>query len=120
MPSLLGEFGLAFEINNRRSFKTGNYSLHEKALSMYYDAVDANFLHSTIWNYSVGNSNKYGDCWNGEDLSIFSGGKERAAAGWKRPYPMATSGKPVFFKWNRKNKEFIFRFETDREIKAQA
>jgi hypothetical protein len=117
-PSLLGEFGLAFDMNNRKAFKTGNYSLHEKALSMYYDAVDANMLHSTIWNYSASNTNKYGDSWNDEDLSIFSEGRERAVAGWKRPYPMAVAGKLLKFKWDTKRKEFICIFEADKSIKA--
>ena len=118
VPCLLGEFGLAFDMNKRKSFNTGDYSLHEEALSMYYDAVDANLLHSTIWNYSTSNSNKYGDGWNDEDLSIYSEGKERAAAGWKRPYPMATAGKPLFFRWDRKRGEFIFRFNADNGIAA--
>ena len=118
IPCLLGEFGLAFDMNKRKGFTTGDYSLHEEALSMYYDAVDANLLHSTIWNYSAANTNKYGDNWNDEDLSIFSEGKERAAAGWKRPYPMAAAGKPIFFNWNRKQGEFIFRFNADNGIKA--
>ena len=118
MPCLLGEFGLAFDMNNRSAFKTGNYKLHEEAVSMYYDAVDANLLHSTIWNYSAGNTNKYGDGWNDEDLSIFSEGKERAASGWKRPYPMATAGAPLSFKWNRKKSEFIFNYIADSGIKA--
>jgi len=118
MPSLLGEFGLAFDTNNRIGFKTGNYSLHEKALSMFYDAVDANLLNSTIWNYSASNTNKYGDSWNDEDLSIFSEGKERAAAGWKRPYPMATAGKPLYINWNMKKGEFNFRFIADKKITA--
>ena len=117
MPCLLGEFGLAFDINNRAGFKN-DYRLHEKALSMYYDAVDANLLHSTIWNYTAGNTNKFGDNWNDEDLSIFSGGRERAAAGWKRPYPMATAGKPLSFKWNVKRKIFTFSFYADEKIKA--
>ncbi|MCL2209207.1 MAG: cellulase family glycosylhydrolase [Treponema sp.] len=118
MPCLLGEFGLAFDINNRKGFKNGDYSLHEKALSMYYDAVDANLLHSTIWNYTVGNTNRSGDNWNDEDLSIFSEGKERAAAGWKRPYPMATAGKLLSFNWDRKRKIFSFCFSADKQIKA--
>jgi len=118
IPCLLGEFGLQFDLNNRAAFKNGNYSLHEEALSMYYDAVDANLLHSTIWNYTASNTNKYGDGWNDEDLSIFSEGKERAALGWKRPYPMATAGKPLHFKWNRKKREFIFHYIADSGIKA--
>jgi len=118
MPCLLGEFGLAFDLNNRKGFKTGDYSIHEEALSMYYDAVDANLLHSTIWNYTACNTNKYGDCWNDEDLSIFSEGKERAAAGWKRPYPMATAGDPLSINWNRKRGVFVFRFHADGNISA--
>ena len=118
IPCLLGEFGLAFDLNDKVGFKTGNYSLHEKALSMYYDAVDANMLHSTLWNYSAGNTNKYGDNWNDEDLSIFSQGSERAAAGWKRPYPIATAGKLVSYIYDTKHKKFIFRYEADKSIKA--
>jgi hypothetical protein len=117
MPSLLGEFGLAFDTNNRIGFRTGNYSLHEKALSMFYDAVDANLLNSTIWNYSASNTNKYGDGFNDEDLSIFSEGKERATAGWKRPYPMATAGKPLSINWDKRS-GFVFRFNADGNIEA--
>ena len=118
IPGLLGEFGLAFDINNRSGFKTGNYKLHEEALSRYYDAVDANLLHSTIWNYTASNTNKYGDGWNDEDLSIFSESKERAAAGWKRPYPMATAGKPLLINWNRKRRVFTFSYNADNSVKA--
>jgi len=116
VPCFLGEFGLAFDLNNRSGFKKGDYSLHEKALSMYFDAVDANLLHSTIWNYSASNTNKYGDAWNDEDLSIFSEGEERAAAGWKRPYPMATAGEPLSFSWDAKRKKFVYRFNANGEI----
>jgi len=118
IPCLLGEFGLAFDLNNRSGFKKGNYKLHEEALSMYYDAIDANLLHSTIWNYSATNTNKDGDLWNEEDLSIYSEGKERAQAGWKRPYPMATAGKLLSFNWNGKNKKFTLTFIPDINIKA--
>jgi hypothetical protein len=116
IPSLLGEFGLAFDMNNRKGFKKNDYSVHEEALSMYYDAVDSNLLHSTIWNYAASNTNKYGDGWNDEDLSIFSEGKERAAAGWKRPYPLATAGKLLSFAWDRKRKFFTFHFIADKNI----
>jgi len=118
MPTLLGEFGLAFDMNKRKAFKTGDYSMHEEALSMYYDAVDSNLLNSTIWNYSASNTNKYGDGWNDEDLSIFSEGKERATAGWKRPYPMACAGKPLSFRWNWKRREFFFHLDAYSGIKA--
>jgi len=117
-PSLLGEFGLAFDMNKRRAFSNGNYSMHEKALSMYYDAVDANLLHSTLWNYTADNTNEYGDGWNDEDLSIFSEGSERAAAGWKRPYPMATAGEPLSIRWDRGKNVFRYSFKADDRISA--
>jgi hypothetical protein len=118
MPCLLGEFGLAFDMNNRRAFAHGDYSAHEEALSMYYNAVDSNLLHSTIWNYTADNTNATGDGWNDEDLSIFSGGKERAVAGWKRPYPMATAGQPLAIKWNHQRGIFRYRFNADSAIDA--
>ncbi|MDR0601847.1 MAG: cellulase family glycosylhydrolase [Treponema sp.] len=118
MPSLLGEFGLPFDLNGRKAFRTGDYRVHEDALSLYYDGVDANLLHSTIWNYTADNTNETGDNWNGEDLSIFSEGKIRAEGGWVRPYPMATAGIPVRFCWDRKKLLFSFRFRASAEITA--
>jgi hypothetical protein len=118
MPALLGEFGLAFDMNKRKAFKSGDYSAHETALSMYYDAVDKNLLHSTLWNYTADNTTEAGDGWNDEDLSIFSEGAERALAGWKRPYPMATAGEPLLIKWDRKRGVFRYRFRADGGIAA--
>jgi hypothetical protein len=118
MPCLLGEFGLPFDLNGRKAYKTGNYSVHEKALSMYYDAVDANLLHSTLWNYTADNTHEAGDGWNDEDLSIFSQGEERAVRGWKRPYPMATAGTPFVIKWDWKKGLFTYRFRADGNIAA--
>ena len=118
IPCLLGEFGLPFDMNGQRAFQTGDYRLHEQALSMYYDAVDAHLLHSTIWNYTAGNSREYGDGWNGEDLSIFSGGEGRAMGGWLRPYAMATAGIPLGMGWDRKRGRFWYRCRLDSAIAA--
>jgi hypothetical protein len=116
MPCLLGEFGLPFDMNRGRAFKTGDYHLHEEALSLYYDAVDANLLHSTIWNYTADNTHEEGDGWNDEDLSIVSGGAGRALKGWLRPYPMATAGTPLRIHWDRKTGILSYRFRTDPRI----
>jgi hypothetical protein len=113
IPCLLGEFGLPFDMNRRRGLATGDYSAHEEALSMYYDAIDANLLHSTIWNYTADNTRAAGDGWNDEDLSIFSEGAERARGGWLRPYPMATAGIPLEYRWDRKKGIFHLRFMAD-------
>jgi hypothetical protein len=118
MPCLLGEFGLPFDLNKKRAYKTGDYRPHEKALSLYYDAIDENLLSSTIWNYSADNTHEEGDHWNGEDLSIVSEGEGRAEGGWLRPYPMATAGIPLKFTWDRKKACFCFLFCADPEIEA--
>ena len=118
MPCLLGEFGLPFDLNKRKAYKTGDYRLHEQALSVYYDAIDENLLNSTIWNYTADNNHEEGDKWNGEDLSIFSGGEDRAIGGWLRPYPMATAGAPLQFTWDRKKAAFYFRFRTEAAVDA--
>ena len=118
MPCLLGEFGLPFDLYHGKAYKTGNYRLHEKALSLYYDGVDENLLSSTIWNYTADNTHEEGDHWNGEDLSIVSGGEPRAIEGWLRPYPMATAGTPLKFSWDRTKKACRFCFRADKTVEA--
>jgi len=71
MPCLLGEFGLPFDIFNGILFKIKNYKIINKAISMYYDAIDKLLISSTIWTYCVNNNHKYGDNWNKENFSIY-------------------------------------------------
>ena len=118
MPCLLGEFGLPFDLNNRKAFSTGNYSAQEEALSRYYDGVDRELLHSTIWNYTADNTNENGDQWNAEDFSIVNRGEGRAMKGWLRPYPAATAGTPLEIRWEVKKRVFHYRFRADPAIKA--
>jgi hypothetical protein len=124
MPNMVGEFGLPFDLFKGRAFKTGDYRIHEEALSMYYDAIDNYLLSSSIWCHSADNTFLQGDFWNNEDFSIVTTGRgnlppqPRAAAGWLRPYPAATAGTPLFFSWNRKTKELCFRFLPDTTVAA--
>jgi len=123
MPTLIGEFGIPYNMNNKFGFKTGDFSMHEKALSMYYDVMDALQLHSTQWNYCADNSNEWGDNWNLEDLSLFSkdqqtqGAREnidsggRAIAGFCRPYVPFVAGMPIQTTFNRKSKMFVHCYE---------
>jgi hypothetical protein len=39
-------------------------------------------------------------------------------AGWLRPYPMATAGTLLFFDWDRKSRQFRFRFRADPSVKG--
>jgi hypothetical protein len=122
IPCFLGEFGLPFDMNGRKAYKSGGklekrYRLHEMALDFYYNAIDDNLLHATIWNYTADNTHERGDGWNGEDLSIFCaedhGEKGRAAGGWLRPYPIATAGTPLSIRWERKKRVFSYRFKPE-------
>ncbi len=134
MPCLIAEFGLPFDLNGRsaqKAFASGDYHLHEEALSMYYDGIDANLLHSTIWNYAASNSNEGGDGWNDENLSIYSkdavapalaagvavedaGG--RGLDGFRRPYPMATAGTPLFLRWSRAEGVLEYHFRSQEGL----
>ncbi|MDR0669028.1 MAG: cellulase family glycosylhydrolase [Treponema sp.] len=123
MPCLLGEFGIPYNMNGGRAYRTGNYSTQEEALTFYYDAIDEARLHSTIWNYSATHQAESGDGWNGEDLSIVTTSPDgrllgRAMAGWLRPYPLATAGIPLAYHWDRKKGVFNFRYRADGNITA--
>ncbi len=107
-PCLLGEFGLPFDLFNKRAYKTGNYTRHIQALDMYYTAIERLFLHATIWNYTPDNTHARGDGWNDEDLSIVGEGKPRAMQGWMRPFPRATAGIPELFSWDYRRKSCVF------------
>lgn len=102
VPTLVGEFGLSYDINDQYGLRTEDFSAHELALSMYYDAIDMHLVHSTQWNYTPDNSNRWGDNWNGEDLSIFSRDQQfdefnldsggRAVRGFCRPHVQVAAG----------------------------
>jgi len=120
IPTLIGEFGIPFDMNNKKSYRTGNFKDQINSLNHYYNYLDALQFHSTQWNYTSDNSNQWGDLWNMEDLSIFSRDQQlanwkdnlnsgsRALKGFCRPHPVAVSGNPV--KWFYKFKSTVFHF----------
>ena len=119
-PTLLGEFGLPFDLNNRKAYRTGNFKLHEKVLSLYYDALDANLLSATLWNYTADNTHEHGDGWNREDLSVFCSedGGGRAIAGFVRPYAYAVAGDIVLMQFYQRKGRFILEYKPEHSIKA--
>ncbi len=133
IPSLLGEFGLPFDLDGGRAYRTGDYRKHEEALAAYHDALDAAGLSSTIWNYTADNTNERGDGWNGEDLSIYSSDQARlplpagadpreaggrAIRGFCRPYPRATAGDPQSFRFDARTGDLEYRFRPDPAVAA--
>jgi len=127
-PVLIGEFGIPFDLQNKRAFQNGDFSQQVKAMDRSMTAMEANFLSCTLWNYTPDNTNRHGDQWNDEDLSIFSPDQQispadinsggRALSAVVRPYPMATAGKPVSLSFNIRNRVMNYTFEHDPSIDA--
>ncbi len=127
-PTMIGEFGLMYKLNDRRAYRSGDYRTHVLALSAYYDALDSNLLGGTIWNYAADNNNLHGDNWNEEDNSIFSRDQQqdptdinsggRAIGGFCRPYAVRTAGTPLSMSFRIKGKRFVYTFAPDESIPA--
>lgn len=119
-PSLVGEFGLPFDLNGRRAFRRWNFHVHEIALSAYYDALDASLLDATIWVYTADNTHHRGDGWNGEDLSVYCAedGGGRGLRGFVRPYATATAGGIIAMSFERRSGSFELRYKPDATIIA--
>jgi len=123
VPTLIGEVGIAYDLDNKKAYRTGDFSAQINAFDRTLRALEENLHHFTLWNYTADNTNTRGDMWNNEDLSIFSQDQRedpddinsggRALEAVIRPYPIATAGEPLEIKFNFKNKEFVFRFRHD-------
>lgn len=127
-PTLIGEFGIPFDMNKRRAFRTGDFSLQTRALDANFRALEANLLGGTLWNYTPDNTNERGDQWNDEDFSIFSrdqatgsgdlndGGRALQAA--VRPYARAVAGEPLSMTFDMRSRVFRLEFQHDPEVTA--
>ncbi|KAG0244945.1 hypothetical protein BGW41_005544 [Actinomortierella wolfii] len=72
-PTLIGEIGIPYDMNNGRSYRSGgSFKDQVRAMDANMYALESNHLNFTLWNYCADNSHKWGDRWNGEDLSLFS------------------------------------------------
>ncbi|HMV41912.1 MAG TPA: cellulase family glycosylhydrolase [Leptospiraceae bacterium] len=102
-PTVIGETGIPMDLEGANAYKTQDYSKQIYALDSIFKAIEKNLVNVAIWNYTPDNTHKLGDCWNGEDLSIYSkdtpkqvcpdGG--RGTKAFSRPYPILTEGNPV-------------------------
>lgn len=127
-PTLLGEFGIPFDMNGAKAYASGDFRAHLRALQRSFRAIEANLLDCTIWNYTPDNSNERGDLWNGEDLSVFSRDQQadpsdpdsggRALGALVRPYPIATAGDPLHLSFEPDRRIFRFAFRHDPRVLA--
>jgi hypothetical protein len=126
IPTLIGEFGLPFDLDDKIAYRTGDFSVHTQALDFYYRAMEENLLNCTIWNYTADNTNERGDMWNDEDLSIFSRDQQhdpgdidsggRGLGAVVRPYARKTAGIPLRMCFDRNNRIFEFEYRYDEGI----
>ncbi|MBP7227736.1 MAG: cellulase family glycosylhydrolase [Longilinea sp.] len=117
VPTLIGEFGLPFDLDGGVASRTGDYSTHLSALHRYYGLLDELWLHATQWNYTADNCNAWGDRWNQEDFSIFSRDQQsdatdlnsgaRALEGFSRPHLLACAGLPMEQSYDAQTGEFV-------------
>ncbi len=127
-PSVIGEFGIPFDLRGGRAYRTGDFSQQIQALDDTFQALEANLLSGTLWNYTADNDNERGDQWNGEDFSIFSRDQQedpgdldsggRALASAVRPYARAVAGEPLEMAYHPGRRVFDFTFRHDAAIQA--
>lgn len=127
-PTLVGEFGIPFDLRDGRAYRTGDFGQQVQAMDDTFQALDANLLSGTLWNYTADNDNERGDQWNGEDLSIFSRDQQedpddldsggRALASAVRPYARAVAGEPLEMAYNPGSRIFEFEFRHDAAVET--
>ncbi|MFQ3647653.1 MAG: cellulase family glycosylhydrolase [Anaerolineae bacterium] len=126
VPTLIGEVGIPYDMNNAQAYRTGDFSAQEECYDDTLQALEANLLNFTLWNYTADNGNARGDGWNGEDLSIFSRDQQtnprdihsggRALKAVLRPYARAIAGEPLRMSYNFHSGVFEFVFRHDPNV----
>ncbi len=99
VPVLLGEFGIPTRCEGAARY-----------VRAQYEALDRCLMHGTLWEYS--------ECerdWNGEGMSIVSVAGEETAnvEAMVRPYPRATSGRPLRFEWDPEAGRGVLELEAE-------
>ncbi len=137
-PTLIGEFGIPYDLNGGESFARWEqgergadiWKPQVVALELTYDAMDMLLLSSTQWNYTASNRNdlRVGDGWNQEDLSVFSrdqqtnpddpGSGGRAVEGFSRPYVQRAQGILKSMHFDTRQKRLVAEVEASIDISA--
>jgi hypothetical protein len=130
VPTLIGEVGIAMNLKNKEAYRTGDFSDQVEAMDDTMQALEANLVSFTLWNYTADNTNERGDLWNDEDLSIFSRDQQtgsgdvhdggRALQAVVRPYARRVPGEPLRLSFDIKTNEFVFEFRRDPAVDAPA
>jgi len=129
VPGIVGECGGPF---NMRSCCSCGYSdsTRDEMIDRTVQALEANFLCYTLWNYNVCNSEiEFGDQWNLEDFSFYSAEHQsqlpkwldkntrklfaplRAVKALTRPYALILDGEPISQQFNMSTRVFELAFD---------
>ncbi|KAF2145704.1 glycoside hydrolase family 5 protein [Aplosporella prunicola CBS 121167] len=72
-PCLFSEIGIPYDMDDKYAYRTGDYSSQILAMDANHFALEASHAQGfTLWTYVATNNHRWGDQWNGEDLSIYS------------------------------------------------
>jgi hypothetical protein len=127
-PTLIGEFGIPFDLDGCAAYhawangdrSAGPWEKHIIALDLMYNAMDRHLLNCTLWNYTASNRNDpaCGDGWNQEDLSVFSRDQQggRAEAGFVRPFVRRAQGVLKEMTFDRASGTLNFTLDADASI----
>jgi hypothetical protein len=128
VPTVIGETGVPFDLQNKRAYKTGDFNTAIRAMDRTLRAMEDALVSYTLWNYTADNTNAHGDLWNDEDLSIFSRDQQtdpsdinsggRALEAVVRPYASKIAGEPLRMSFDIKRKRFDFEFRHDPAVTA--
>jgi len=128
IPTVIGEVGIPYNMNKKAAYKTGDFSKQTLAMDDSMQALDANLVNFTLWNYTADNTNERGDLWNDEDLSIFSRDQQtgvggihdggRALEAVVRPYAFRIPGDLQNMSFDIHTKLFEVCFSYDPKVDA--
>jgi hypothetical protein len=120
IPTVIGEVGIPFDLNERKAYLSGDDSGQVDTLDATMYALESNFANFTLWNYTADNTNARGDQWNDEDLSLYSADQKkgtgdihdggRALRAAVRPYPMKIAGVPEKMNFDIRTRVFTFSY----------
>lgn len=120
IPTLIGEVGIPFDMQNKKAYQTGDFHMQRKGMDAILRGLEENCANFTLWTYTADNSNERGDLWNDEDFSIYSADQKtgsgqiidgmRIAEVIMRPFPRRIAGYPFKISYNYEKQIFRFSF----------